>query len=1014
MPEKNLKKYVEKRHFDQTPEPKGGKGTAAKLHFVIQKHDASRLHYDFRLEMEGVLKSWAVPKGPSLDPAVKRLAMQVEDHPYDYKDFEGIIPKGNYGAGTVIVWDEGTYEPIDGSQAKNKKAMEKSLLAGLKSGDLKFRLFGEKLQGEFALVKTHGGNMAENAWLLIKHKDEAVSKKDLSKLDKSVISGKTIQQMEKAPSETYGKKTSKKATPTKRATEESKKTPKKQAIKKEAKKSTSKSTPKSSPKTNHNSAKSQKGDRETKRHKPKRAKPAEKTPKDEESVAKNLDWRQILKKLPETAMPTKIQPMLATLVDAPFDDPEWNFEIKWDGYRAIAYVELKGKAQPKTSVHIKSRNQKDFEQKYYPIRTSLEKLTETMVLDGELVVVDEAGMPQFGALQNWRSESDGTLLYYVFDLLWYKGKDLRDLPLSIRKAVLEIVLQNQVDTNIRLGYLVKQNGIGFLGSVAELGLEGIVAKKADSIYESGRRSKSWLKIKVELRQEVILIGYTLNHGSSKKFSSLLLGVYKNGKVQYAGKVGTGFSDKDQLTLLKHFKPYIRKTSPLEKAVDVDKPSRFRPNPPGSDVTWLNPRLVGEVSYRERTADGLFRHPSFKGLRPDKDPKEVVLEEKTSTQQLLNETDNTMEISKKVAKKAAKKAVVKQPKAEADIKSKSKRVTSNKKISNITKTKDDLKTAMAPIEGKTGHKTLLNPTEKTQVKTVAGKKLQFTNLDKLYWKKEQIDKRTLINYYYQMAPFILPYLKGRPQSLNRFPDGVTGQNFYQKDVTGKVPDWASLYLYHSEGDKSDKHFLVADGMAALLYMASLGCIEMNPWSSTIKKPENPTWCIIDLDPDKNKKGQKAFEEVITAAQVTHEVLESMGVEGYPKTSGASGIHIYIPLGDKYSYEQSKLFAKLIVTAVHEQLPKFTTLERTVADRQGKMYLDFLQNRPQATIAAPYSVRPKPGATVSMPLDWSEVKTGLKREDFNIHNAVQRVEKIGDLFKPVLGKGIDLKKILAKVK
>ncbi|UAY55900.1 DNA ligase D [Arachidicoccus terrestris] len=962
MPNKSLKKYAEKRHFDQTPEPKGGRSEGGKLHFVIQKHVASRLHYDFRLEMDGVLKSWAVPKGPSLDPAIKRLAMQVEDHPYDYRNFEGIIPKGNYGAGTVIVWDEGTYEPIDGAAGKGKKTMEKSLLAGLKSGDLKFRLHGQKLSGEFALVKTHGGNMAENAWLLIKHKDETVSKKDLTRMDKSVVSGKTIAQMEKAPDRTYGK-------------------------------STARTVAGSQKKTKQATGKATAADRKKSKGSKRQAATNDTATSDSLSDAEEADWRQMLGRLPDTPMPSNIDPMLATLVNAPFDDPDWNFEIKWDGYRAIAYVEVTGKSKRKTTVHIKSRNQKDFEEKYYPIKGSLESVKEAMVLDGELVVVDKAGMPQFGALQNWRSEADGALLYYVFDLLWYQGKDLRALPVFIRQIVLKAVMKTGDHSNIRLGYSVQGEGKKFLASAASLGLEGMVAKKRDSIYETGHRSKFWLKVKVEQRQEAIIIGYTLNKGSSKKFSSLLLGVYKDGTLQYAGKVGTGFSDKEQETLLRAFKPHIRKTSPLSTVPDIDKPSRFRPSPPGSDVTWLHPRLIGEVSYRERTTDGLFRHPSFKGLRADKRPKDVVLEKESNTKQLLKQTDRKMNPKKEAAKKTARKP-------------------SGKELSTKT-TNKNMKDMLSVPAADPGEKTLLNPTEKTQVKTVGGQQLQFTNLNKLYWKKEKIEKRALINYYYQIASFILPYLKGRPQSLNRFPDGITGQNFYQKDVTGKVPDWVSLYLYHSEGDKTDKHFLVADGLASLLYMASLGCIEMNPWSSTVKKPDNPTWCIIDLDPDKNKKGQKAFEEVITAALATRDVLEGLGVEGYPKTSGASGMHVYIPLGNKYSYEQSKIFAKLIVSMVHERLPGFTTLERAVADRQGKMYLDFLQNRPQATIAAPYSVRPKPGATVSMPLDWSEVKAGLKREDFTINNALARVREMGDLFKPVLGKGINLKKILSQI-
>jgi len=961
----SLKKYENKRHFDKTPEPKGGNAKGQDLHFVIQKHDASRLHYDFRLEMDGVLKSWAIPKGLSLDPAVKRLAMQVEDHPYDYKDFEGLIPAGNYGAGTVIVWDEGTYEPINESSGKNKKAKEKALLNALDAGDLKFRLHGHKVQGEFALVKTHGSKMAENAWLLIKHKDEAVSKKDVTKLDKSVISGKSIEQMKKAPDKTYGNTSSK-------ATSDSGVKIGKQKIK---------------------------------------AKNAEKgklTSKKKDSIngrqVSNIHeyddsgLEEIFEDLPAVPMPDKVEPMLATLVDQPFDDKDWDFEIKWDGYRAIAYIKVNTTSRAPVSVDIRSRNQKDFGGKYYSIKKALEKFDTSMVLDGELVVVDAAGIPQFGALQNWRSEADGQLIYYVFDLLWLKGKSLMDLPVTIRQSFLKEVITNNESDNIRIGYCVQERGKQFLESAAKLGLEGMVAKYRNSNYQPGHRSRSWLKIKVEQRQEVVIIGYTLNKGSSKKFSSLLLGIYDRGKLKYAGKVGTGFSEKDQQHIIHEFKDFITKSCPLNHVPALDQPSRFRPAPPGSTVTWLEPHFVGEISYRERTADGLFRHPSFKGLRPDKAPAKVVMEEKEITSHVLKQNKVAMK------KSAEKINVVKQ-----------KRLTKNsEKNDNHSDTQvNSIKRKLISPVQKDNDSSLLNPTEKSQVKKVGGHEMKFTNLDKLYWKKEKIEKRALINYYYQMAPFILPYLKGRPQSLNRFPDGISGENFYQKDVTGKVPDWIQLFLYHSEGDKKDKHFLVVDGLSSLLYMASLGCIEMNPWSSTVKKPDNPTWCIIDLDPDKKKKGQQAFDEVIKAANVTHGILQQLGVEGYPKTSGASGIHIYIPLGNKYSYEQSKIFARLIVSMVHDQLPGITTLERSVADREGKMYLDFLQNRPQATIAAPYCVRPKPGATVSMPLDWSEVKPGLKREDFTINNALERVKKTGDLFKAVLGKGINLKEIFKKI-
>ena len=326
---------------------------------------------------------------------------------------------------------------------------------------------------------------------------------------------------------------------------------------------------------------------------------------------------------------------------------------------------------------------------------------------------------------------------------------------------------------------------------------------------------------------------------------------------------------------------------------------------------------------------------------------------------------------------------------------------------MEKIKDNKKksaTLLTPLKTRE-RKTLLNPTDETQVRTINGHELKFTNLSKLYWPKEKITKRELLNYYYQVAPYILPYLRDRPQSLNRHPGGITCESFYQKDVTGKAPDWIETFLYHSEDDKRDKHFLVAKDDASLLYMASLGCIEMNPWSSRVQSPDYPDWCIIDLDPDKN-----SFDQVIEAAQVCKRILDELDVPSYCKTSGSTGLHLYIPLGAKYTYEQSKEFARVIVTLVHQQLPKFTSLERNVKARKGKMYLDFLQNRSQATIAAPYSVRPKPFATVSMPLHWEEIKKGLKMKDFTMFNALERLKKEGDIFKPVLGKGINLNKVI----
>ena len=932
----SLTKYAEKRDFNKTAEPKAGKSKSkTKLMFVIQKHDASRLHYDFRLEMDGVLKSWAVPKGPSTDPKTKRLAMMVEDHPFDYKDFEGIIPKGEYGGGTVIVWDEGTYEPIE--KIKGKKAQEKHLLKQLSEGSVKIVLHGEKLKGEFALVKTHG--MGENGWLLIKHKDDYASVKDITKLDKSVLSGKTIATMEKTGTKVWKdgheeevKKVSKKKV---QAAEAPTKTPvNKSAIGK---------------------AKALKTavDKKDKINVPDLL--------TEDSATGEADVNALLKKAPKAKIPIGIKPMLATLVDEPFDDDEWVFEVKWDGYRAMAFTK-------KDDVQLLSRNNKQFNEKFYPIYDILKKWSLDAVFDGEILVVNDKGISNFGNIQNWRSEADGNLVYYIFDLLWYEGKDLRDLPLIQRQAILKEILPDDHD-QIRISKVFEASGKEFFAAAQKMGLEGIIAKKADSTYLANSRSADWLKIKVHQRQEVVIAGFTKNADTSKQFSSLLLGVYEDGHLLYAGKVGTGFSDKLQKEMIAQFKPLIIDKSPFEELPDFNKPSRFRPNPPKAKATWLKPELVCEVAFTEVTDDGVFRHPAFKGMRTDKKAAEVSREVPAATEEVV---ENDTKEKKAPQKKGFQTDAIAPPKAKE-------------------------------------RKTLLNPKDETQVREICGHDLKFTHLSKIYWPDDKVTKRDMFNYYYQIADYILPYLKDRPMSLNRFPGGINSKGFYQKDVTGKSPDWAKTFAHTTDEGKHNQ-YLLGDDEATLLWMASLGCIEMNPWFSRAASPDCPDYCVIDLDPDKST----TFDQVILAAQEVKKVLDQIGVPAYCKTSGSTGIHIYIPLEAAYSYDQSQLFARMIVNHVNEQLPDFTSVERMIADRKGKMYLDFLQNRPGATIACPYSLRPKPGATVSMPLHWDEVKQGLKMRDFTIFNTVDRLKETGDLFKGVLGKGIDLTEVLTKAK
>lgn len=644
-------------------------------------------------------------------------------------------------------------------------------------------------------------------------------------------------------------------------------------------------------------------------------------------------------------MPHQLEPMLATLVNEPPDQSGWLYEMKWDGYRTIAYL-------GNNSVELRSRNNKSFNDKYYPLVDSLKDWHINAVIDGEIVVINDKGLPDFGNLQLWRSEADGTLHYYIFDILWIEGISVTALPVEDRKAILKEIIPSG-HSHLRLSETLKDKGTEAFGKARQLHLEGIMAKKSGSPYTIGKRTKDWLKIKTEKTQELVIGGYTKNEGTNKVFSALLLGIFENKKFKFVTPVGTGFNRKQQEELVKKLKPFQTPVCPFSTVPEYNKPSRFRPHPPKAEVTWVKPVLVAEITYRELTSNGAIRQPSFKGWREDKKPQQVVWERE-----------------KNIVTPALKKLV-------------------------------DEKVLIPPV--KKGRKTLLNPHEESQTRPIDGKEIRFSNLSKIFWPKQQYTKRDMINYYYQVAPVLLPYMKDRPQIMNRHPNGIEGKSFYQKDVKGKVPEWIKTFPYYSFMDKREKEFLVCTSEASLLYLVSLGCIELNPWHSRTAKPGNPDYCIIDLDPDKN-----SFNQVIEAANVTKQILDAIGVPSYPKTSGSTGIHIYIPLAAKYDYEASKEFGRKIARKVQEQLPEFTSIERKVADRDHKMYIDFLMNRPQASVAAPYSLRPKPGATVSMPLHWEEIRKGLKIADFTIATATARIRETGDIFKGVLGKGINIPK------
>lgn len=799
-----LKKYTSKRTFKSTPEPSGGQESSAHaLRFVVQKHAARRLHYDVRLEYRGVLLSWAVPKGPSLDPKDKRLAVKVEDHPLDYQYFEGTIPKGNYGAGTVEIWDHGFYHA---QETTSPQEIEKYLTAGLKKGHFVVTLSGEKLNGDFVFQKLKR-NPEDNAWLLIKRDDAFLTSGDPAK--------------------------------------------------------------NSHPKT-----------KRTKR----------------------------TKKNTQTAkMPDSVTPMLATLAAHPFNGEEWLFEIKWDGYRALAYID-------RGDVTLKSRTQHRWNDKFPSIIASLKQVPGQVILDGELVVVDANGRSDFQRMQNFMTSGEGNLCYYVFDLLYKDGQDLREVPLIERKALLKALIEKLGSPLIRFSDHIRTKGERVFKEAVKRKLEGIIGKRVDSTYQP-RRSSDWVKIKASLRQEVVIGGFTAPRGSRQQFGALLVGIYSATKeLVYCGHVGGGFDAKLLKDIASKLKPLIRKTCPFAIAPKANE-----------NATWVKPELVCEVSFAEWTTDGNMRQPIFHGLRFDK-PATAVKRE-------------------------------------------------------------------VPME--------------LTLKKKSGKSpdLELTHLDKIYWPKEKITKGDLLDYYENVAPYILPYLRNRPIVLHRYPNGIKSEDFYQKDLLTH-PEWIKTIAIQHEGRSI--HYLLIDDVDSLLYAVNLGSIDIHPCMSRNQNLENPDYCVIDLDPT-----NIPFEAVVEVALAVHEILDKIGVKHFCKTSGGKGLHLLIPLHGKYHFDQSRQFAQIIAYHVHARLPKTTSIERSPKKRPKHVYIDCLQNRQMQTIVAPYSVRPRPKAMVSTPLEWKEVAKGLDPSEFNIYSVLKRLNKIGDIFKPVLGAGINIKTALSRL-
>ena len=818
----SLRKYSEKRHFDRTPEPAPAetKSAAYPLQFCIQRHHATRLHYDLRLESGGALKSWAVPKGPTLDPGEKRLAMMVEDHPIEYGSFEGVIPKGNYGAGSVMLWDRGTYELLGDATADEQLAR----------GDYKFRLHGEKLNGDFAIVRTKRGK--GNEWLLIKKKDAfAQTGWDPEDHSRSVKTGRT-----------------------------------------------------------------------------------------QEEIARELPPVQNQK--PHEKLP-QIEPMLAIIgKGTPPASDDWLFEVKWDGVRAIAYIDH-------GDLRLVSRNGRAIERQYPELSILPHQVkAHTAILDGEIAALDDRGLPSFEMLQRRITVGDpatiaalarnNPVVFFAFDLLYLDGRDLRGTPLIERKRLLkQVLLANDL---VRYSDEFAGHGPELLAAAKAQGLEGIVGKRAQSFYES-RRTSDWVKFKNTESTSFVLCGFT--KGERDIFGALVLGIYDRAKLVWAGNVGTGLDRKMMEAIQAQLAPLVTSKSPLE-------PNKLLPR----DITWTRPELVCEVKFSNWTEDGRLRAPVFLGLRPDIDPHECVRDEEPAPER-------------------------------------------------------------AP---------LLAPDAKEATLTIDRHRLKFTHLDKLYYPKDGVRKRDVLNYYNAVAPLLVPYLKDRPLSLRRYPDGIEGESFFQKNTPENYPSWL-----RTEVAPDQIRYIVCDDRATLLFLANLGCIDHNPWMSRVGSYEYPDYLLIDLDPV-----ECPYEKIVEAALLVRSKLDLAGLEGYPKTTGGDGLHIYVPLEPRYTYEQVRSFAELLAALAVADRPDLFTTPRAVSKREkGRVYFDWAQIAEGKTISAPYVLRAYPGAPVATPLAWREVTPRLHPDQFTIHNAVARFDRVGDLFAPVLTNHQKLETALEKL-
>ncbi len=792
-----LTQYRDKRRASSTPEPFGaatGGGSSSGGLFVVQQHRARHLHFDFRLEMEGTLRSWAVPKGPSANPADKRFAALVEDHPIEYADFEGSIAPGNYGAGYVIVWDRGTWTALN------------DIAQGWLQGKLLFELHGHKLHGRWTLVRMR----KETEWLLIKERDEQARGSDHHYSDESVFSGLTLTDIA-------------------------------------------------------------------------------------DPLAASKKLQRSLKSRPKVR-PNRVvpAPMLASAPDTSgesFDRKGWVFEFKYDGYRALA-------EKSATGVALWSRNGLSLTEQFPDIAKSVSMLPyEQLLLDGELVVNDLTGRPNFSALQaraalSGRSQIIAAsrhqpAMLYAFDLIEALGCDLRELGLVERKKLLNQVLPSVGP--VRYSEHIEEKGRDAFAAAQRLGIEGVVGKRAASPYQSGR-SGDWIKVRARRTGDFVVVGWTPSRTNAKDIGSLILAEYRAGKLTPVGRVGSGLSGARR----KEVDALLRK---LPQGDSLDDEAGH----------WVKPQCVCEVAFREYTAAGHLRQPVFVRMRNDKRPEECVgrFDEPAPTQPI-----NTDE-----------------------------------------------------------------------------RRVDVSHREKVFFPELGLTKGDLVDYYDAISPWMLPYLADRPLVLTRFPDGIHGKSFYQRDAPEFVPEWLRRETLWSEGAEREVHYFIVDDAASLRYLINMGTIPIHAWHSRVADLAHPDWCVLDLDPK-----DAPFSSVIAVARAIRDLALELELPAYLKTSGASGLHVLIPLANQLTHEQARTFTHVLARVIVDRRPDIATIVRSVRRREQKVYIDYLQNGHGRLLVAPFSARAEPTAGVSMPLHWDELTNRLRNDKFNIKNAVRRMKAL----------------------